>query len=268
MDSTLTAMGARAGRRPIGFRALVVGALIGFALLYVYIQAVLIGKAQMPLPIFSVVSLLLAALVAGRPVGGWRWTPLLAAAWGQVLLFGNLPLLRFHLAHPEHTHEFAAQLVLIGLALTALVAGVGAAAQSYLRPEAERRLPRWVPWGFTALAGLFLGAVLVAAIPQARSTQVDPALLAQLPAVPLEAFAGGEIRVRAGEVAALRLENTDGAAHSFDVDELNVHVPMPGDSDSLALFRADTPGTYTFYCAPHYDKATGTGMRGTLIVEP
>jgi plastocyanin len=268
MDSTLMATGARADRQPFGFRGLVVGSLIGFALLYIYIQVVLIGKVQMPLPILMVVSLLLAALVAGRPVGGWRWTPVLAAVWSQVLLFGNFELLRFHLAHPEHTHEFAAQLVLIGLVLTALVAGVGATAHNYRLPAAERRLPRWVPWGFTGMACLLLGALIVAAIPQARGPQVDPAVIAQLPAVPLTAFADGEIRVRAGELTALRLENSEGAAHSFDVDELNIHVAMPGNTDSLALFKADTPGTYTFYCAPHYNKATGSGMHGTLIVEP
>jgi plastocyanin len=113
-----------------------------------------------------------------------------------------------------------------------------------------------------------IGAVIAAAIPRASGTQVDPAVLAQLPAIPLEAFAGGEIRVRAGELTALRLENPDAVAHSFDVDELNVHVGMPADSDSLALFITDMPGSYTFYCAPHYDKATGSGMHGTLIVEP
>ena len=42
---------------------------------------------------------------------------------------------------------------------------------------------------------------------------------------------------------------------------------MPAGADSLALFEAAKPGTYSFYCAPHYDKATGKGMQGTLIVE-
>jgi plastocyanin len=28
------------------------------------------------------------------------------------------------------------------------------------------------------------------------------------------------------------------------------------------------PGTYTFYCQPHADKAAYTGMVGALIVEP
>jgi plastocyanin len=84
----------------------------------------------------------------------------------------------------------------------------------------------------------------------------------------LDAFKGDEIRVKAGQLTALRLENPDGVGHSFDVDELNLHVAMPNGSESLALFTADTPGAYTFYCAPHYNKATGNSMRGTLIVEP
>lgn len=158
--------------------------------------------------------------------------------------------------------------MLIGLAITALVAGLGATVQNYRLPAAERRLPRWVPWTLTAMLGLFLGAVIAASIPRASGPQIDPVVLAELPAVPISAFNGGEIRVRAGELTALRLENTDPVAHSFDVDELNVHVAMPGNSDSMALFKADTPGTYTFYCAPHYDKASGSGMHGTLIVEP
>jgi plastocyanin len=86
--------------------------------------------------------------------------------------------------------------------------------------------------------------------------------------VPISAFDRGTITVKAGELAALRLENPDGVGHSFDVDELNLHIPMAANADSLALFIPDQPGTYTFYCAPHYDKASGKGMHGTLVVEP
>ena len=38
---------------------------------------------------------------------------------------------------------------------------------------------------------------------------------------------------------------------------------------ALLFWRKPTePGTYTFYCRPHADKAARTGMVGTLIVEP
>ncbi len=69
-----------------------------------------------------------------------------------------------------------------------------------------------------------------------------------------------------GETVALRLENNDAGAHSFDIDELNVHAPMPAGKIALALFTPTTPGSYTFYCGvPGHIEA---GMKGTLVVEP
>jgi plastocyanin len=56
--------------------------------------------------------------------------------------------------------------------------------------------------------------------------------------------------------------------HSFDIDEFDVHVPIPGSNTALALFTAGAPGRYTIYCAPHYDKASKQGMKTTLVVEP
>ncbi len=72
---------------------------------------------------------------------------------------------------------------------------------------------------------------------------------------------------KAGETVALRLENGDSEGHSFDIDQFSVHTPMPSGKTSLALFKPTQPGTYTFYCTPHYNKETGEGMKGTLIVE-
>jgi plastocyanin len=269
MDTTLTAPRTQTVRRPLTFRTLAVGALVGIALVYMFVQAVLLRQVEMPLPIFMGISLLLASLVAGWPVGGWRWTPLLSVAWSLVLLISSAQRVLTHLAQPESTLQFGAQLLLLGILVTGVVAGIGASVQNYRRPAAEQQLPRWVRRSYLVMAGLLVGAVAVAAIPQTGSgVQVDRAVLAQLPAVPLSAFNNGEIRVRAGQLTALRLENPDAAGHSFDVDALDLHVAMPAGSESLALFRANTPGTYTFYCAPHYNKATGQGMRGTLIVEP
>lgn len=268
MDITMTATRAQAGRQASGLRTLVVGALVGFALLYTYLQAALAREVIMPLPIFSAISLVLAALVAGRPLGAWRWAPLLGSAWGLFLLLGKLDLVLFELAHPENTHQFAWQLAMLALMAVALVAGVAATVQSYRQPAAGHGLPRWARAGLATLAGLLLGAVAVAAIPRASSAaQISPAAQAQLPVVALEAFNGGEIHVRAGQLTALRLANPSPSGHSFDVDELGIHAAMPANGEGLALFTAEKPGSYTFYCAPHYDKASGKGMHGTLIVE-
>lgn len=267
MDIAMTTAQTKGRKQINGLSKIVVGALVGFALMYTYLQAVLIGHVEMPLPVFSVLSLVLAALVAGKPVGGWRWVPLLGAAWGVFLLLGKIDLVRYELAHPENTHQFAWLLGMIALVLVALLAGIGATVQNYRKPAAQQ-LPALAPWAFTLLAGLLVGAVAVAAIPHSASgAQISPSVLHQFRAVLISDFNGGTIRVKAGELAGLRLENTDAAGHSFDVDELDVHVAMPGGSTSAAVFSAATPGTYTFYCLPHYDKATGQGMHGTLIVE-
>jgi len=45
-------------------------------------------------------------------------------------------------------------------------------------------------------------------------------------------------------------------------------VPLAGSRSALALFTAGAPGRYTIYCAPHYDRKSGQGMKTTLVVEP
>ena len=94
-----------------------------------------------------------------------------------------------------------------------------------------------------------------------------PKVLASLPAIgtPGMYFDPAEIKARAGETVALRLDNTHGAPHSFDIDELNVHAPAAGQQ-SLIIFKPAQPGAYTFYCSvPGHREA---GMVGTLVVAP
>lgn len=79
-------------------------------------------------------------------------------------------------------------------------------------------------------------------------------------------FIRDEIRVRAGQPVTLRLDNRDGFLHSFDQDELGLHVRMPANAIEELVFTPDLPGTYSFYCgAPGH---TAAGMVGTLIVDP
>jgi plastocyanin len=102
------------------------------------------------------------------------------------------------------------------------------------------------------------------------SAGVSPEVLATLPSLTGRnyMFSQREIRVKAGETVALRLENADPEAHVFEIDELSVHAPMLAGQTGVALFRPLRSGAYTFYCTPHFNKATGEGMKGTLIVEP
>ena len=117
------------------------------------------------------------------------------------------------------------------------------------------------------LVCLCLGAVLVAALPRPASADVSPEVLATLPALtsPDMRFDQTTLEVQAGETVALRFDNPHVAPHSFDIDALNVHVPVAAGESGLIMFKPTKPGTYTFYCdVPGHLEA---GMKGTLIVK-
>lgn len=264
MATTTIAPGGRSARQPLaGLGKLTVAALVGVALLVLGFMVLAIRTFEPIMVGIAAVPLFAAGIVAI----GWRWAPLLGT-----LVFGLLALLliggvrEIALTHPSGG-LFTLLLLLIPLVLVGLGASVSATAQNYR--SAERRLPRWLPGTLLLVAGLSVGAAAISTIPPAGSAVgVTPGTLDALPAVRLDSFDGGIIRVRTGETVALRLENPDPVAHAFVIDELAVNAIMPAGMDSLALFRPATPGTYTFYCTPHYDKASGQGMRGTLVVEP
>jgi plastocyanin len=243
---------------------LTVVGLVGIGLALIYLQAAMIGMVIPPLAAFAVISFVVAGVVAL----GWRWAPLLGAFWSVFIVAGNNAEIVYSLGHPTEVRGFAFTLFVLAMAAIGLVAGIGATVQNYR--GGERRTPRALAAGLTLLAGLFAGALIVASLAAGGvNAGVSPETLASLPALTAANFAFDqqEIRVRAGETVALRLENGDGEGHSFDIDLLGVHAAMPSGEASLALFKPTQPGTYTFYCAPHYNKTTGEGMQGTLIVE-
>lgn len=245
---------------------LTIGALVGIALVMFYLQTVVFGEFD---PVGALMGVLPLAF-AGLIITGWRWSPVLGVLTGGVLLAIIGPELHHILTSPSDS-MFAPVVILIALILMAIGAGIGATVQNYRRSVAQRLAPRWLPAGVAALVGLCLGAILVAAIPQtSASAGVSTEVMAQLPAVVVYnfSFEQKEIRARVGETVMLRLENHDAATHSFDIDELNIHAPILPHQASVALFKPTRPGSYTFYCAPHYDRASGEGMKGTLIVEP
>ncbi len=79
-------------------------------------------------------------------------------------------------------------------------------------------------------------------------------------------FGQTELHIRAGQEITLQLLNYDLYAHSFDVDELDIHVPIPANGQALTQFTVSAPGTYNITCGiPGHREA---GMVATLVVEP
>lgn len=248
-----------------GLGILTIAALLGTAVLLGIILFRLASEFDPLLIIIPAIPLIVAGVVAI----GWRWAPILGAfAFGLLLLLlvggvgGEVVYTLTHAGGPI----VPLVLLLIPLLAVGFAASVGATVQNYC--SAERRFPRWVPGTLLLVAGLSVGAAAVSSIPQRGDVSgVSAETLAALPAITLKAFDGGTIRVKSGETAAFRLENTDPVAHAFVVDELGVNAPLHAGRNSLALFKPMQPGTYRFYCTPHYNKVTGEGMHGTLIVE-
>jgi plastocyanin len=244
-------------------RNVLIAALVGNVLVGAVMQ-VQVSTLIPPLMMIMALTLVIAALCASR----WRWAPLLAVLWSVASIIPGLEPYTYSLTHPAETSGFAVTLVGLALSIIIVVAGV-AATVSAERQVADGRAPRWLTGFLVGMATFVLGASLVAAIPQAEAAAgVSPEALAQLPALATmnNRFDQAELRAKVGETVALRLENSDGGPHSFDIDELNVHAPMPADKPALALFTPTTLGTYTFYCGvPGHTEA---GMVGTLVVEP
>ncbi|MBI3960861.1 MAG: cupredoxin domain-containing protein [Chloroflexi bacterium] len=79
-------------------------------------------------------------------------------------------------------------------------------------------------------------------------------------------FIKEEVRVRAREAVTLRIVNRDGYAHSFDMDDFDIHKPLAAKEIAEIVIAPEGPGRYTFYCGtPGHQPA---GMEGVLIVDP
>jgi plastocyanin len=238
--------------------------LAGSAVMLLYLMFGIIGVFIPPIAVFAVLGLIFAGVV----MTGLRWAPLLSALFGIVLPVANAEGVAFELSRPDNP-GFGPTVIILALCAVGVVAGVGSTIQNY-RSSSDRRAPRWLAPALVGLTTFCVGVILMAgSVKAGASAGVSPETLASLPALVTKEFQfeQAEIRAKVGETVALRLENRDRAVHSFDIDELGVHAPIFVGEDSLALFRPTKAGTYTFYCAPHYNKATGEGMKGTLIVE-
>jgi plastocyanin len=210
--------------------------------------------------------------IAGLIVALRRWAPALGT------VFALLALLLVVAPAPDDVARALVQptdplylplVFLFPLVVLGGVSGVAAAVQHLRRTRQGRTRPSWflplIAAAFTAsLCGMALGA-----LPRSASDSISANTLASLPELRTSNFAFDttELHVVAGQTVALRLVNTDNTTHTFTIDELGVDVPiLPGDGN-VAVFRPTQPGTYVFYCKPHYDRTTGQGMHGTLVVE-
>jgi len=140
---------------------LTAAALFGAAIGYAGLQA-LIPILTVPVLIVMVVMVLLA----GSVLTGLRWTPLLAGLLAALgIIIGNIAApgyTTYHLTHPNEFAFFAVTVCILACTVLAAVAGIGAGVQNYR--GGARTAPGWMPALLTGLAGLVVGALVVAGI--------------------------------------------------------------------------------------------------------
>ena len=230
-----------------------------------------VGNDAIALLIIAAVMFLGAGIVAT----GIRWTPLLGSLLGAGMLISSAfqPYVIFHLTQPKEGNFFLFIMILLIIAgsVIALGGGISAIVQNY--SQHTRSTPGWLAPALTGLAGMFVGAILIAAI-----AQPAPAATAST--------TGGEptVHMGAGNFVQSSVTISKGAKLML-VDDVNIphilangswqngtpkpaiepgaptinHVQVAGNSVEIGPFN--TAGTYHVYCTVH------PGMTLTIIVQ-
>ncbi|HEX5691912.1 MAG TPA: cupredoxin domain-containing protein [Roseiflexaceae bacterium] len=257
----------RLAARPT-LRTITIAALLANTLLFGF--EILSGGPDDIMVPHVIVSLVVAGIVALR----FRWPPVLGALLFALQVLEGYIFLGSSLTQPDSTATFAFAALFFAISIIGLVAGVGATVQNYRaprsRPFVDPLAPAWINPSLLVVAALALGGILSTAIqPRGVQPNFSPEALAGLPTLTAkeDMFDRPEISAKVGETVVLRLDNADTTTHYLDIDEFNVHALIPPGKSNVALFKPTQPGTYTFYCHPHADKAARAGMVGTLVVE-
>lgn len=244
---------------PLGKVTVVTSAITALTLLTIFFSF----KADPPIIVVASLSLLGAGLTAV----GLRWAPALASLVAGALLAAFFPVVAVVVVDPTDPGYGHVMLTALS-ALITVFTGASATWIGYRRPDWSA--PRWVGSVLGALFTLWLGATFVASLSTTgAAAAIAPAAAEAMITVQAQHghFLQPEIRVKAGQLVAVRLENLDEMNHTFTIDELGVNALLPSKQTNVAIFKADKPGTYTIYCVPHYNKKSGQGMKMTLIVE-
>ncbi|HEY3059272.1 MAG TPA: cupredoxin domain-containing protein [Chloroflexota bacterium] len=195
----------------------------------------------------------------------WFW--LVPAVLAVLVLTMNAPYIPYDLARPANTSRFLLAIVVLGGALAAIVGGVAA----FLEIRRARRI--WTsdgPAGRVSMIaiGIVLGAALTsllaglalggAGVPEAP-TSTDVITVSDM------RFVENTLYMKVGEVLGLFVTNPTEVGHSFDVDNLDLHVLLPPHSTTAVALHPRGPGTFEFYCGVAGHRAGG--MVGAIVVD-
>lgn len=208
---------------------------------------------------------------------GNRWATLAAVPLMVLLLVAALPVFAPMFGTPSSAN-FAVWLTLTVILVASLVGvpfAVIAALEAFGRrePGAAVQGSLFSPAAMlvSAVAGSVVGMSLLAVAVAATPRPEGGPNLAGSPddhtSIVMRdvRFEPADLRLAAGRTTALFVINEDGFDHSFDIDELDVHVRIPGGATSVIMVRPEAGQVLQVYCGvPGHTEA---GMVGRLVAD-
>lgn len=205
-----------------------------------------------------------------------RWATLAAAPLMLLMLLGGLPAAMPMVGAPTMP-EFTAWLTITILLVDAgvgVVFGIAASLEAFGRKKPAPAIlgDRFsiAAMGASAVIGSTIGMALLGAAVAATPPPADSAATLQgrpdnyvTVAMHDVRFEPADLELPAGKITAVFLVNEDPFAHSFDIDELNVHVPVAAGETKVVMLEPPAGAPLRFYCGiPGHADA---GMVGTVV---
>ncbi|MBA2396488.1 MAG: hypothetical protein H0V70_27500 [Ktedonobacteraceae bacterium] len=208
-----------------------------------------------------------------------RWMPLLSILISGLLfyLIFTEPYVVDSLFNPKTDPQggfghFVGDITIIVSLLIAFVGSVGATVQNYR--QNKQQAVRWFPSALSVIAGMAIGAILIAAVAQAAPATTGTAYVNGVPAVHLSAGAFLQSSVTISKGSKLMLIDDVSSLHVLANGSWKSGAPNPMrepgapvisniqvSGSTIAIGPFPVAGTYHIYCEVHQ------GMNLTIIVQ-
>jgi len=262
------------GRQPLStLGKLSVTALLGGALSSGGLALIIGLPDNVPLLITTAALLIVAGLVAL----GLRWIPVLGTLLSGIFLtfMSGQPDVIYHMTHPKEGNfaPFVLDTLLFAFLVVTLGATLSTTVQNYW--QRERHTPRWLTAVLSGVAGIVIGAILIAAIAQpAATTSTGSMTPGGEPVVHMGPgnFLQSSVTVPKG--SKLLLVDDGSFLHIIANGSWQNNQPKPAkepgapsvnnmqiNGTSVDIGPFTTAGTYHIYCTVHQ------GMNLTVIVQ-
>jgi plastocyanin len=207
----------------------------------------------------------LSVVWSGARSRAWFW--LVSAIPAALILLLNAPFLAYDITRPTITETFVRSLLVLAGGLAVVLGGVTAFFEVRRGSPIRSRSGR-AGWVSAVAVGALIGSIVTSVL--AGSVSAAGAGVAQEPTVSAvltiedNAFLPAGLRMEAGDVLGLFIVNEDPFPHSFDIDDLGIHVQLLPNSTTAVAIQPSGPEDLDFFCGvPGHAEA---GMVGAIEV--